>query len=99
MLDKTSVHRKKFKQEELILIKKIDLNEITVAMPENLAQLLIWTSQLAQHDHALLIQKMHELKLIDDNDKNKKQELNEQINFYRKNSIVENQTKDFYLNK
>lgn len=99
MLDKTSLNRKTFKQDELILIKKLDLNELQVVMPENLAQLLIWTSDLARYNHALLIQNLNELKFVDENDKNRKQELNEKINFYRKNSIVENQTKDFYLNK
>ena len=99
MLKKSSLDRKKFKKEELILLQKLDLNDISVVMPENLAQLLIWTSELARHNHALLIQNLNELKLVDESDNNKKQELNEKINFYRKNSIVENQTKDFYLNK
>ncbi len=99
MLEKTSVHMKTFKQEELILIKKLDKDEIKVAMPENLAQLLIWTSDLAQHNHALFIENINELKLVDENDQNKRQELNEKIDFYRKNALVENQTKDFYLNK
>lgn len=99
MLDKTSVHRKTFKQEELILIKKLDLNETTVAMPENLFQLLIWTSELAQYNHALFIQNKNELKLVGESDSNKKQELDDKIDFYRKNALIENQTKDFYLNK
>ncbi|CAP02951.1 hypothetical protein ABSDF_p20008 (plasmid) [Acinetobacter baumannii SDF] len=99
MLDKKSVHRKTFKQEELILIKKLDLNETTVAMPENLFQLLIWTSDLAQHNHALFIQNKNELELVGENDQNKKQELTDKINFYKKNALIENQTKDFYLNK
>ena len=79
MLKKSSLDRKKFKKEELILLQKLDLNDISVVMPENLAQLLIWTSELARHNHALLIQNLNELKLVDESDNNKKQELNEKI--------------------
>ncbi len=99
MLKKSSLEREKFKKEELILLQKLDLNDISVDMPENFAQLLIWTSELARHNHALLIQNLNELKLVDESNQEIIQELNEKINFYRKNSVVENQTKDFYLNK
>lgn len=99
MLKKSSLQRKKFNQEELNPVKKLDLTDITVAMPENLAQLLIWTSKLAQHNHAMFIQVNNELELVEENDQSKKRELNEKINFYRKNAIIENQTKDFYLKK
>ena len=40
--------------------------------PENLAQILIWTSELAQYHHALFIQSSQKLELISENDKNKK---------------------------
>ena len=83
MLKKSSLERDKFKKEELTLLQKLDVNDISITMPENLAQLLIWTSDLAQYDHAMFI----------------KQQLQDQISFYRKRASVENQTKDFYLNK
>ncbi|MGM9451508.1 hypothetical protein RRF55_28590, partial [Klebsiella sp. K47] len=44
-------------------------------------------------------QSSQKLELISENDKNKKQELNDLIKLYRKTAFVENQTKDFYLNK
>ena len=99
MLKKSSLERKKFKKEELTLIQKLDLKELTVAMPENLTQLLIWTSDLAQYDHAMFIKNIKELEIIVETDQKKSQQLQDQINFYRKRSGVENQTKDFYLNK
>ena len=99
MLKHSSLQRKKFSQEELTLVNKLDLTNIPVAMPENLVQLMIWTSELAQHNHALFIQHKNELVLLNENDQDKKQELNEKIKFYRKNSLIENQTKDFYLNR
>lgn len=99
MLTYSSLLRKEFNQEELTLIKKLDLSNIPITMPENLVQLLIWTSELAQYHHALFIQSSQKLELIPENDKNKKQELNNLISFYRKTAFVENQTKDFYLKK
>lgn len=99
MLKKSSLQREKFKKEELTLFKKLDLNDISIAVPENLAQLLIWTSNLAQYDHALFIQKNQELALVAETDQEKRQELDEQIKFYKKRASVENQTKDFYLKK
>ncbi|EPF73982.1 hypothetical protein F945_01861 [Acinetobacter rudis CIP 110305] len=80
-------------------MKRLDLSNIPITMPENLAQILIWTSKLAQYHHALFIQSSQKLELITENDKNKKQELNDLIKLYRKTGFVENQTKDFYLNK
>lgn len=68
-------------------------------MPENLAQLLIWTSELGQYHHALFIQKSQELALVADIDQEKRQEINEQIKFYRNRAFIQNQTKDFYLKK
>jgi hypothetical protein len=37
-------------------MKKLDLNDIEVIFPENLNQLLIWTSELAQHNHAQFVE-------------------------------------------
>ncbi|WP_040331208.1 hypothetical protein [Acinetobacter rudis] len=99
MLTYTSLLQKEFNQEELTLMKRLDLSNIPITMPENLAQILIWTSKLAQYHHALFIQSSQKLELITENDKNKKQELNDLIKLYRKTGFVENQTKDFYLNK
>ncbi|WP_111812659.1 hypothetical protein [Acinetobacter soli] len=99
MLTYTSLLQKEFNQEELTLMKRLDLSNIPITMPENLAQILIWTSELAQYHHALFIQSSQKLELISENDKNKKQELNDLIKLYRKTAFVENQTKDFYLNK
>ena len=99
MLTYTSLLQKEFNQEELTLMKRLDLSNIPITMPENLAQILIWTSKLAQYHHALFIQSSQKLELITENDKNKKQELNDIIKLYRKTAFVENQTKDFYLNK
>ena len=47
MLKRSSLERKEFKQEELALMKKLDLNDIEIIKSDNLAQLLIWTSELA----------------------------------------------------
>ena len=99
MLTYTSLLQKEFNQEELTLMKRLDLSNIPITMPENLAQILIWTSKLAQYHHALFIQSSQKLELITENDKNKKQELNDLFKLYRKTAFVENQTKDFYLNK
>ena len=46
MLNRASLERKEFKEEELAPIKKLDLNDLKVPMPKNLDQLLIWTSNL-----------------------------------------------------
>ena len=54
MLKKSSLERDKFKKEELTLLQKLDVNDISITMPENLAQLLIWTSDLAQYDLSLI---------------------------------------------
>ena len=99
MLKKSSLERDKFKKEELTLLQKLDVNDISITMPENLAQLLIWTSDLAQYDHAMFIKSIKELETIAENDQEKQQQLQDQISFYRKRASVENQTKDFYLNK
>lgn len=99
MLTYTSLLRKEFNQEELSLMKKLYLSNTPITMPENLAQILIWTSKLAQYHHALFIQSSQKLERIVENDNNKKQELYDLIKLYRKTAFVENQTKDFYLNK
>nr|WP_010591285.1 hypothetical protein [Acinetobacter bereziniae] len=71
MLTYTSLLQKEFNQEELTLMKRLDLSNIPITMPENLAQILIWTSELAQYHHALFIQSSQKLELISENDKNK----------------------------
>ena len=43
-------------------MKKLDLNDIEVIFPENLNQLLIWTSELAQHNHTQFIKFSNKLK-------------------------------------
>ena len=69
MLKKSSLERDKFKKEELTLLQKLDVNDISITMPENLAQLLIWTSDLAQYDHAMFIKSIKELETIAENDR------------------------------
>ena len=64
MLKQSSLQRKEFKQKELGLMKKLDLNDIEVIFPENLNQLLIWTSELAQHNHTQFIKFSNKLKLV-----------------------------------
>ena len=64
MLKKSSLERDKFKKEELTLLQKLDVNDISITMPENLAQLLIWTSDLAQYDHAMFINNSFKTKLV-----------------------------------
>ena len=52
MLKHSSLERKEFKHEELALIKKLDFNEIEIITPDNLGQILIWTSKLAEYHNA-----------------------------------------------
>lgn len=97
MLKRSSLERKEFKQEELTLMKKLDLNHIEIIKSDNLAQLLIWTSELAQHNHAQFIEFSNKLENIDEIEE--REEINKKINFYRKSAFSENQIKDFYLKK
>ena len=46
MLKQSSLERKEFKHEELALMKKLDFNDIEIIQPDNLGQILIWTSKL-----------------------------------------------------
>ena len=48
MLKHSSLERKEFKHEELALIKKLDFNDIVIMQTDNLGQMLIWTSKLAE---------------------------------------------------
>ena len=97
MLKRSSLERKEFKQEELTLMKKLDFNHIEIIKSDNLAQLLIWTSELAQHNHAQFIEFSNKLENIDEIEE--REEINKKINFYRKSAFSENQIKDFYIKK
>lgn len=97
MLKRSSLQRKEFKQEELALMKKLDLNDIEIIKSDNLAQLLIWTSELAQHNHAQFIEFSNKLENVDEIEE--REEINKKITFYRKSAFSENQIKDFYLKK
>ena len=97
MLKQSSLQRKEFKQEELALMKKLDLNDIEIIKSDNLAQLLIWTSELAEYHHAQFIEFSHKLDHVDEIEE--REEINKKIDFYRKSAFSENQIKDFYLKK
>ena len=97
MLKRSSLQRKEFKQEELALMKKLDLNDIEIIKSDNLAQLLIWTSELAQHNHAQFIEFSNRLENVDEIEE--REEINKKITFYRNSAFSENQIKDFYLKK
>lgn len=79
------------------LVNKLDLTKIPTLLC--LITLLIdsWTSELAQHNHALFIKHKNELEFLDENDpfEVKKQELAEKIKFYRKNALIEKSNKGF----
>ena len=66
MLKRSSLQKKEFKHEELVLMKKLDFNDIEIIKSDNLAQLLIWTSELAQHNHAQFIEFSNKLENIDE---------------------------------
>ena len=97
MLKQSSLQRKEFKQEELALMKKLDFNDIEIIKSDNLGQLLIWTSELAQYHHAQFIEFSHKLDHVDEIEE--REEINKKIDFYRKSAFSENQIKDFYLKK
>ena len=82
MLKRSSLERKEFKQEELTLMKKLDFNHIEIIKSDNLAQLLIWTSELAQHNHAQFIEFSNKLENIDEIEE--REEINKKINFIGK---------------
>ena len=48
MLKRSSLQKKEFKQDELTQMKRLDFNDIEIIKSDNLGQLLIWTSELAQ---------------------------------------------------
>ena len=78
MLKRSSLERKEFKQEELTLMKKLDLNHIEIIKSDNLAQLLIWTSELSQHNHAQFIEFSNKLENVDEIEE--REEINKKIN-------------------
>ena len=97
MLKRSSLQRKEFKHEELALMKKLDFNDIEIIKSDNLVQLLIWTSELAQHNHAQFIEFSNKLDHVDELEE--REEVSKKITFYRKSAFSENQIKDFYLKK
>jgi hypothetical protein len=78
-------------------MKKLDLNDIEIIKSDNLAQLLIWTSELAEYHHAQFIEFSHKLDHVDEIEE--REEINKKIKFYRNSRFSENQIKDFYLKK
>ena len=99
MLNRASLERKEFKEEELAPIKKLDLNDLKVPMPKNLDQLLIWTSELAQYNYAQFLDQAEQLKLVNEDNLEEQAEISQKLRFYRGNALIENQIKDFYLKK
>ena len=97
MLKQSSLERKEFKHEELALMKKLDFNDIEIIQPDNLGQILIWTSKLAEYHHAQFVEFSHKLDIVDEIEE--REEINNKINFYRKSRFLENHIKDFYLKK
>ena len=97
MLKQSSLERKEFKHEELALMKKLDFNDIEIIQPDNLGQILIWTSKLAEYHHAQFVEFSHKLDIVDEIEE--REEINNKINFYRKSRVLENHIKDFYLKK
>ena len=97
MLKRSSLQKKEFKHEELVLMKKLDFNDIEIIKSDNLGQLLIWTSELAQYHHAQFIEFSHKLDHADEIED--REDINKKIDFYRKSSFSENHIKDFYLKK
>lgn len=99
MLNQLSLQRTEFNIDELTLLKKLDLNNIEIIKSDNHAQLLIWTSELAQYNHAQFIEYSSKLKLADENNLEELEEINKQIKFYRNSEFSANKIKDFYLKK
>ena len=97
MLKQSSLERKEFKHEELALMKKLDFNDIEIIQPDNLGQILIWTSKLAEYHHAKFVEFSQKLNIVDEIAE--REEINNKINFYRKSRLLENHIKDFYLKK
>ena len=62
-------------------MKKLDLNDIEVIFPENLNQLLIWTSELAQHNHTQFIKFSNKLKLVAEEQIEQRTTLTKKIKF------------------
>ena len=93
MLKRSSLQRKEFKHEELALMKKLDFNDIEIIKSDNLVQLLIWTSELAQYNHAQFIEFSNKLDHVDELEE--REEVSKKITFYRKSAFSENQIKDF----
>ena len=97
MLKRSSLQKKEFKQDELTQMKRLDFNDIEIIKSDNLGQLLIWTSELAQYNHAQYIEFSHKLKNVEEVEE--REEINNKIKFYRNNAFSENQIKDFYLKR
>ena len=97
MLKQSSLERKEFKHEELALMKKLDFNDIEIIQPDNLGQILIWTSKLAEYHHAQFVEFSHKLDHVDEIEE--REDINKKITFYRKSRVSENHIKDFYLKK
>ena len=47
-------------------MKRLDFNDIEIIKSDNLGQLLIWTSELAQYNHAQYIEFSHKLKNVEE---------------------------------
>ena len=97
MLKRSSLQKKEFKQDELTQMKRLDFNDIEIIKSDNLGKLLIWTSELAQYNHAQYIEFSHKLKNVEEVEE--REEINNKIKFYRNNAFSENQIKDFYLKR
>ena len=95
MLQRSSLERKEFKEDELKLIKKFDVKNLAVIFPENLNQLLIWTSELAQHNHAQFIEFSNKLGLMAEDNVEEREEINKKIKFYRNSAFEEKPNKRF----
>ena len=61
MLKRSSLQKKEFKQDELTQMKRLDFNDIEIIKPDNLGQILIWTSKLAEYHHAQFVEFSHKL--------------------------------------
>lgn len=96
MLNKKSLKRTSFNQEELEYLKPKNWLNTSAPMPENLGQLMIWTSELAQYYYAFSIEHYRETEATENINKDQEER---DLDYYRKRSFVANQTKDFYLNK
>ena len=97
MLKRSSLQKKEFKQDELTQMKRLDFNDIEIIKPDNLGQILIWTSKLAEYHHAQFVEFSHKLDIVDEIEE--REDINKKIIFYRKSRFSENHIKDFYLKK